>query len=282
MKKFALLALATFALASEFQYGNGKFKIDVNFPMFSSGIDLDVESFSFVENHKNILGTSWFYKYDLTYYKSKTLDDMISTLNSNISMFNNYSPVNAPVISYKLRGIDFNLIVGKDLYTKNNARIGLGALVGVSVPWLESKSKSNIEAAQDYMKALEDSKTKVMTYKVGMNLNGAYTLNKFVNFYASTSYAYQMGKIKNDYVDVEVKGTGHYSDLDLGVRITPLSVKKKIWFITLNPKVYATLGFKYKYWKLKRIESNVMDIDGYVGDVEFKNKMAYFGLGYDF
>jgi hypothetical protein len=132
------------------------------------------------------------------------------------------------------------------------------------------------------MKVLEDSKTKVTTYKVGFNVNGDYSVTSFLDLYASTSFAYQMGKIKNDYVDVEVKGTGRYNDLDMGIMFTPFRYKKKIGFLTFSPKLYATLGFKYKYWKLKHIESNVVDIDGFMGDVEFKNKMAYFGLGYDF
>jgi hypothetical protein len=274
MKKVVLSLAAVLLFASEVEFGSGKFKVEGEFLGLNASKEFDIKSYSLVEFHKNIFKSNFFYKYNLTYFRSETLDETEASFNSFLSTYN------LPTINYKARGLDLDIVVGRDLYKNKNSYFGVGALVGVSIPWLESKKSSSSDS--DSNDEIYNSKTKFLTYKIGPSVVGKYAFNRFFSIYADAKIAYQMAKVKNDYVDKEVKATGRYNSFDIGIRFTPFRAKKKIGFVTLKPKLYATLGFRYRYWKFKNIESDVIGIPSNLYDLNFKTKIFYLGLGYDF
>jgi len=131
---------------------------------------------------------------------------------------------------------------------------------------------------------MKKSKTKILTYKLGMSLLSKISLNKYFKCFISGSYAYQTGYIKNDYANVDSNSEGNFKAFEAGLRFTPFSYKKKIGMITLTPKLYFTLGYRYSYWKLKDIAIDITGNNILFGknSLEIKTSIGYVGVGYSF
>ena len=279
MKKI-ILGIGILAIglsAAEFEYGHGKFYLKGGFAALNSEISADVSTYSLVEQHKNIF-SDWFYKYNITWISSDDMTQAQSNLSSAVSWLP--SSVTSLAVDYKIRGLDANVVLGRDLFKNARSYIGAGVLLGVSVPSVESDN-SNSSGSVDILK---DTDTKITTYKLGLNVTGNTAFNRFVSLYGSGSYAYQTGRVKNSDVDVSTDANGNYMDFDIGIRFTPFSAKYKAGFLTLSPKLYATLGYRYQYWQLNDIKVNVTGVDlTYSGsDLKMKDSVAYVGIGYSF
>ena len=307
MKKILLAATATAALfGSQFQFGKGKFSVDANFLGLDSSKTENIKTFSLLTEHKNIFSTKYFYGYKVAYYKSNTLtttynymnsfgkamvDDMLlgsSQQNSNKNINENSqgqdenSITTAPqtikntlLIYNKLRGVDLNVVLGRDLINQDNkdTYLGIGLLVGASFPYLDTKSNNNND--KDYLKK---SKTKFYTYKVGITLRGEKSFKSIWNFYGSFNYAKQKAKVKNNILHLDSSSDGDNFSFNTGIKLQA-KTKKKIWKITLSPAVFATLGYRYDYWKVKDVKINSLSTNT---DIKLKISQVYVGLGYDF
>jgi len=247
MKKIIISSvLLVNVYAIEFEYGMGTFGIDGGFVGLNSKKTADVTTYSLIEQHQNLFGSTWFYKYNLTWYDSNDATNTQQNINNQL-----ITPIATPItpsIDYKLQGLDVNLALGKDLSHKSeNQYLGIGLMLGISLPWIESKKNKNNDdtTSNAIMNNMEDSKTKIKTYKIGPTIHARTSLSNLFTLYAGATYAYQKGKIKNDYAHSNLSVKGTFQEYDFGIRFQPISYDKKFGFITLSPRFYMTLGYRY-------------------------------------
>ncbi|SFV50430.1 hypothetical protein MNB_SM-7-1085 [hydrothermal vent metagenome] len=285
-KKLLLLSLAPLSLlAGEMQVGTGEFKMKGGFIGLDSTISTDATTYSMVEQHKNLFSEKFFYKYNITWYDIKSLTQTQNELNSVGSIFNN--PVVVPSIDYRPQGLDINLGAGWDVVHKDeNNFIGLGVIIGASLPWIDSKKSdsNNDDNSDDVMDAMKKSKTKILTYKVGPHITLSKSLNKYFYLYASATYAYQTGKIKNDYLESDLSVDGTFEEYDAGLKLQPFSYDKKIGWFTFSPRLYFTLGYRYSSLKLKNVKIDITGSNREFAKSDFKmsSSITYAGFGYSF
>lgn len=278
-----LLLGITVLNAGEIQIGKGTFGMNGGFIGLDKTVQVDIQTYSMVEQHAPLFGSkSWFYKYNLTWYDSKQMVTSQNSINTNLNLFSTI-----PSIDYRLQGLDVNLGLGKDLYHKDeNDYLGTALVVGLSIPWIDSKkdSNNNDSTSKDIMNVMKKSKTTIYTYKVGLGLTGRVSLGKYFSLYGSGTYAYQNGTFKNDYAMVDLKVNGIFQEYDAGIRFQPVSFDKKIGWFTLSPRLYATLGYRYTDWELKDIHADVTGVGININKTDFNmhSSISYFGLGYSF
>ncbi len=276
MKKFLLnFVLLTFLFAGSIQFGKGNFSTDMKFLGLTSSDSENITSISMVEEHKNIFSTSFFYSYKLSYFKSDRITTSADYLSSLLKYFPSYT--SNLLIYNKLRGIDVNIILGKDFINKNNkdTYLGVGILLGASFPYLKTSSNSNNNSNFEYLKK---SKTKFYTYKLGISIRGEKALNKLLNFYIDGNIAKQIAKVKNNALNLNSSSNGDYFSFNSGIKIQA-KTKTKWGFLTISPSIYALLGYRYDYWRVNNVNVNSLNLNT---DVNLKISQVYVGLGYDF
>jgi len=286
--------LATLATASEIEYGKGTFKLNGGFLGMSQGIQEDVTTYSLVERHANVPASKLFYGYDFTWYDSKTMKQAESALNLGATapanpLIPNNNAFQIPQMDYRVKGLDANIQLGYDVIHQDADNfLGLGALVGISIPWIDAaQSDSNTNAQAN---TFPDSKTTFMTYKIGPAINFKKTLvdNK-ISLYGSAAYAYQTGNIKNDYADAKYSVNGTYQEYNLGLYFTPFTETYKWGWLSLSPRIYATLGYKYSKWDVNdmTIDTSGTQLSSAVlsplnTKFQMDSSTTYAGIGYSF
>jgi len=287
--KLSLIAFMSLSLnAGEIQYGKGNFEIKGGFIGLDKSINADLQTYSFLEQHKNFGSSSWFYKYNFTFYDSKQMVQTQSSINSYTNgYFNPPISLTTPSIDYRVQGMDINLVLGKDISrTDENNYLGLGLMIGISLPWIDSKKDDNNDdsTSDNTMNNMTKSKTEIYTYKIGPSITYRKSLNNLFSFYTSATYAYQNGTIKNDYLNSDLSVNGLFQEYDLGFRFQPVSFDKKVGWFTFSPRLYATIGYRYTSWDLKDINIDITGINTNFTKSDFlmKSKITYFGLGYSF
>ncbi len=307
MKKIGLSLIAVSALltAAEFQYGSGTFNLNGGFmkQALSGTMSTDIDTFSLVERHSNIVGTDAFYSYDFMWMDSKTLKQAQQNYNNLVGQANSFipssSPWEIPTMDYRVKGLDVNFRVGYDVQHKDEDNfLGLGLLVGLSIPWIDSSSSAtpsadminmvleNQDSALSLVNLFKKTKTSMMTYKIGPSINFQKTLNKNLSIYGIGSIAYQTGYIKNDYIDSEFSVDGTFQELNAGLYFTPFTEKYKWGWLTLSPRLYATLGYKYSKWDVDDITidiyKNSFKLDPMIMKFGMDSSVGYVGVGYSF
>jgi len=258
MKKIVMLSvIAASLMAGEFQFGKGTFTLDNG-----NGVDLstDVTTFSLVEQHSNLFSSNWFYSYDITWNESENANNATNST------------------EYKFQGIDLNFVLGKDLvHNSDDDFVGLGVVLGASFPWIDSEDNTN--TANNINNTANKTKTKIMTYKIGPTINVRKPINNYLMVYANATYAYQTGSVKNDDLNIDSNANGTFLNYGIGIRFQPFSAKKDIGFMTLDTKLYFTLGYKYNKWVLKDVSLNSASASG---DLKMSTSVVYAGVGYSF
>jgi hypothetical protein len=317
MKKLALLALVSVLYAGEFDFGNGSFEMKGGFPGLENKQSTDIKAFTLAEEHKNLFGSKWFYKYELSMFQSTDLNTNLNSVNNLVSTrdlatdtanatntaatdttnntdttstntdTNNITSTNnsSNPLTYKYEAIDFNLALGRDVIHKDTQNyLGLGLLLGVSVPYIDTNSgDSNDQNTKLLLDGLKKSKTKIMTYKIGPVISLRKNFNKKIGVYSTLIYAYQTGSIKNKALDLDSNVDGNFMQYGLGIRFTPFMKKYKTKWITFTPKLYFTLGYRYSYWKVKDIQFSINNIPvTQKSDLEMSASILYAGIGYSF
>jgi len=303
MKKSLLifLGISNILLATEFDYGNGTFSMQGGFLGAVEKMDTDVTTYSITTRHANLFG-DYFYAYDINWYESKTLNQMTHNYNNLASSLNGLfgganSSLSIPAMKYTLQGIDANAKIGYDIIHQDDDNyFGVGALVGISLPWIESSKKTssssnnNNSSNNSLLGTFPDTKTSIQTYKLGATVSFQKSLlDKKISLYGMGSYAYQTGKIKNDYLDSDYSVDGTFQEYNIGLYFTPFTEKYKLWFLTLSPRIYATLGYKYSKWSVDKMSINMSgkEVNSDIlspFDMEFNmdSSIGYFGIGYSF
>jgi len=269
--------LATSLYAGEFQIGTGTMELNGGFTGLNTSKKDDVLTYSLVEQHKNMFSSSWFYKYNFTWYDSNEIVNGQESQNSTV----------VPSIDYRPQGLDLNLVLGKDLSrTDENNYVGAGIMLGVSLPWIDSKkdSNNNDSTSDNAMNAMEKSKTEMLTYKIGPSITARKSLNKYFTVYGSATYAYQTGNLKNSYAKVDTNVDGIFQEYDAGIRFQPVSSDYDMGWITLSPRLYATMGYRYTSWELNDVAIDVTGTNTTFNksDLTMTSSVVYFGAGYSF
>ncbi len=209
---------------------------------------------------------------------SNASNNLSQAQNSNLSADINSTQLPSIVnLSNKIRGLDINIILGRDLLNKNiyDTYIGIGVITGITLPYIKTSSDSS----NNYLKK---SKTKITTYKIGGFINIAYLINPFLQLYGDLAYSYQTAKIKNNELNINFKSSGNNFFYDLGIKFQLKTVKNFGW-IKLMPKLFLTFGWRCNYWNVNsvNINSQSLFIDNYA-KLSFTISQIYMGLGYDF
>jgi hypothetical protein len=297
MKKSILfiLGLSSLTSAVEMEYGSGTFSIEGGFLGLTKSISGDVSTYSLVDRHSNI--GKFFYSYDITWYDSDAIKQAQHTYNSSLEN----SALTTPPMEYRVKGLDINIRLGYDVIHKSEDDFfGAGLLVGVSMPWIDS-TKGEGDSSQPSLRSMldsagtttkdmfADSKTEIMTYKIGPSINFQKSINKNISFYGIGSYAYQTGDIKNDYADADFSVDGTFQEYNIGLYFTPFTETFKWGWLTLSPRIYATLGYKYSKWDVDNfiIDTSGKKIDSATlsplsTDFGMESSIGYFGIGYSF
>ena len=303
----SLLTLSALSTASEFQYGSGTFNMKGGFLGLTGSIGTDIDTFTFAERHSNIAGSNTFYGYDFTWMDSQTLKQAQHTYNNMATVANAFNPISSssweiPSMDHRVKGLDANIRLGYDVLHKGEGDfLGLGLLVGLSMPWIDSSkdgdaspsfgfirdNADNLLTAADYF---QDSKTEVMTYKIGPSVNFQKTLvSDKLSVYGIASLAYQTGYIKNDYVDSKFTVDGTFQEVNVGLYYTPFTENYKWGWLTLSPRIYATLGYKYSKWDVDEVLINISGaemsskiLDPLAMKFGFDSSVGYVGIGYSF
>jgi len=292
MKKsvIIILSLSTLLTATEFQYGDGTFSMKGGFVGLTDTIDTDINSYTLTDRHSNI--GNFFYGYDFTWYDSDTLrqnQDSYNGISSDLNnLFQNGSSL--PTLEHRFKGLDANLRVGYDILHKNQDNfLGLGLLLGISIPTIDSASSDSDSDSSDVMGLIEDSETEISTYKIGATINFQKAFTKQLSIYGIGSYAYQTGNIKNDYADSDYSVDGTFQEYNLGLYFSPFTEKYQWGWLTLSPRIYATLGYKYVKWDVDDVAINLTGqemssevLDPFATKFTMDTSIGYFGLGYSF
>ena len=318
MKKivYSLITITTLAYTSEFEYGRGTFNMSGGFLGLTNKISTDINTFSLAEHHANIDGTNIFYSYDFTWMDSKTLKQAQHIYNNMTTIANDFNPIplstfnptplttfEIPSMDYRVKGMDANIRLGYDVLHKGeNNFLGLGMLLGISMPWIDSSSSASPSAdtikfildnqylfktARDFF---QKTRTDILTYKIGPSVNFQKTfISDKVSLYGTASWAYQTGYVKNHYVDSKFSVNGLFKELNLGIRYTPFSEDFKLGWLTISSNIYATLGYKYSKWDVDHMTINTSGakmsseiLDPLKTKFGFDSSVGYMGIGYSF
>ena len=280
--------ITTTLYSGEIQTGQGTFEMKGGFIGLDSTITTDITTYSMVEQHKNIAKSSWFYKYNLTWYDSENMVQTQNKINSYpTGFFTNPTPITLPSIDYRLQGLDINFVAGKDIIHNNeNNYLGAGIMVGLSTPWIDSKKDDNNldSLSQNTMNNMKNSKTEIYTYKIGPSFTARKSINKYFSVYGSGTYAYQTGTMKNDYAKSDLTINGIFQEYDFGIRFQPISSDYKFGWLTISPRLYATLGYRYTSWDLDDINIDITGTNTKFTQIDFNmnSTISYFGVGYSF
>ncbi|HHD75985.1 MAG TPA: hypothetical protein ENK95_04055 [Campylobacterales bacterium] len=310
MKKMllTLLILNITLTASEFQYGKGRFDLAGGFLGLEQSIGTDISTFTLANPHANLPLSHLFYSYDVTWMDSQQLQQAQQSYNNLASTTNNFFAINTneylkvPAMEHRVKGLDANLRFGYDiLHQDEDNFLGLGVLVGLSIPWIDSSkdndaspsfgfirdNSGNLLQTADYFK---QSKTSIMTYKIGPSINFKKTLiSDKLSLYGIGSFAYQTGSIENDAIDSKLSVNGTFQEYNLGLYYTPFTEKYQWGWLTLSPRIYTTLGYKYSKWDVDnaiidisgaKLSSDILDPLGMKFSME--SAIGYLGVGYSF
>ena len=276
------------AFAGEFNYGQGTMSVKGGFMGLSDQASDNVTVYSLKSQHHNLFGTKAFYSYRLSWYDSNEMVAGQQQFNQASNTLNGWlpsgsSPFTLPSMDYRLQGLDANLSLGYDLLHQGERDfLGLGVLLGVSTPWIDSKKSSSDSSGSNLN--IPDTKTEFWTYKIGPSLVARKSLGDYFSLYGSFAYAYQTAHIKNTKLNVSTDVDGQFVSYDLGVRFQPISADYQLGWFTLSPRLYATAGIRNSHWQMDKVGIDVsgQNLPVPKTQLEFNASETYLGFGFNF
>jgi len=300
MKNFLisiLIIMSTFTTlnSAEIRVGKGNFDWSMGIEKFMDvDFKLDIKTLSVSNMHDNISDTRFYYFYDANLYISSFADKITTLMAYPITYnFNNFGSINNAIAKYtklplpsdyKIRGFDLDLGLGYDLYHSKKGYIGIGLLTGLSMPVM--KMKNLIESAKLTYKILDKTDTTILTYKLGVSLNGRYNINDKLMIQANIAYAYQTGHIDNDWFKSSFDVDGHYNSYNIALIYKPFEKKGKFAGINFDNQLFFTIGYTHKHWQANRARVNMFNIFKAktfgICHTKFSINDVYIGVGYNF
>jgi len=288
----ALMAGASFHVqAGEFAFGSGTLNVQGGLLGFETEINAPVTTYTVKEHHADIFSSNWFYNYQLAYYSSPNLTSNGGTTPTAIA-----GDLLLSSIDYEFAGFDGQLTLGYDLYKKGPFDyVGLGVSLGIATPYLKnndggSDEESGEESESDSLLGggsttdLIASTTEFFGYKVGPKIMASKSFGKYASFFAEASYAWQTMRVENTAINLSTDVNGTYLSYGMGMRYQPISTKKDLGFITLEPALYMTFGVNYAQLLLNDLQVDLSGNDFALDDTKLNmsSTTLYVGLGYAF
>jgi opacity protein-like surface antigen len=290
MKKFAIASILTLNLlySSKIEWGHGTFELEGGFLGLNGSKSCDIDSYSILEHHKNILGTNFFYGYNLTYFDSQKLKQLqtdynlaVNSANTLITKAFGNNSIKIPEMEYRFQGIDAGVTLGYDLIHKSDSDyLGLGLYGGLSVPYIKSDKSSSSDNLDALAGLYEESETDITTYKVGIGIYAQKSLAPFLSLYSNAIYAYQTGNIKNNYANLDFDSNGKYYEVSAGLKFQALKADLGL----ISPSLYGTLGWRYRKWQVDDVGIDISgaSLKAPKSDMKFSTNVFTLGVGYSF
>jgi len=280
---------AQYAQASEIQNGVGTMSLKGGIFGLESQVDSSVHVFTFREQHANLLHSDIFYNYSLSTYRSgnfKNETNSLSTMGGG--------SIELPNTDYDWQGFDGQITLGYDVFKRGPFDyFGIGLSFGIATPYIDNTGSATGEPSESYPTLPSGSsqsvdffasKTELTGYKIGPKIMFGKSLNRLASIYGEVCYATQRVDVKNDTFRISTNISGDYFSYELGMRYQPITVKKDLGFITIEPSLYFTLAVNYAELNMDNLN---VDLSGYKFNIESANMSASsttlnLGVGYTF
>jgi len=275
--------------ASEFQIGSGTMSLKGGIFGLESQVDSSVEVFTYREQHANLLESNVFYNYSLSTYHSGQFSNESNSLTTLGG-----GTVELPNTNYDWQGFDGQITLGYDVFKKGPFDyFGVGLSLGIAAPYIDNTGDSSGEPSDSNpslpMGSSQSvdffaSKTELTGYKIGPKIVFGKSLNRLASVYGEVSYATQRVDVKNDTLRIATNISGDYFSYELGMRYQPITIKKDLGFMTIEPSLYFTLAVNYAELNMDNLN---VDLSGYNFNIESANMSASsttlnLGVGYNF
>ncbi len=288
--------------ALDVRVGKGDFKSTQGVDdLYDLSVSVDIDVLTLNEQHYNINDSNIYLFGNLDLYSSEQVDTFTNVINTIMNTSTPTLPINAPITlpsttpnevlsnfvpvpsSYEVRGVDLDIGVGYDVLKDERGYLGLGMMTGISTPMMEMENY--LEAMDFYTELLQETKTEMTTYKLGLSLQGGYDFTDYLDLYVTGIYAYQVGEIENAIVRSSMDAKGSYKAFDIGLRFHPATLseqyKESFW-----SAFYLNIGHTYKRWEVEEVKATIAGVDtpdviSYF-DIGFESSYTYFGVGYSF
>jgi hypothetical protein len=290
----AVMASASFnAQAGEFVFGSGTLNVQGGLLGLETEIDAPVTTYTVKEHHADIFSSNWFYNYQLAYYSAPNLTSNGGTTPTAIA-----GDILLSTVDYEFAGFDGQLTLGYDLYKKGPFDyVGLGVSLGIATPYLKNNDSGSDDDAEEGGDSGSDSTldvgsttdliastTDFFGYKVGPKIMVSKSFGKYASFFAEASYAWQTMQVENTAINLKTDVSGTYLSYGVGMRYQPISTKKDLGFMTIEPALYMTFGVNYAQLLLNDLQVDLSGNDFALDDTKLNmsSTTLYVGLGYAF
>lgn len=275
MRKIYLsLALSSAIFAGSFEYGHGNFETKFDFFGLSSTLSTDISTYSLIEQHKNILQSKYYYRYNVTWMDLDAFENAKTTINRFVP-----SSFTVPIFKYEPKGLDLDIGIGRDFWKKGQRDyFGIGLDIGLSIPTIDVSQQSSGSFN------LNRFNIDIKTYKIGPSIAFSKSFNRYMSIYTSANYCYQTFQFKSDKFQSDIDVDGNSYRFDIGMRLDFIHKNYKIKFITLSPRLYATIGYRYQKWNVDDFNVKVVNFSTIMpfSNMSFQSNYGYFGIGYSF
>lgn len=290
-----IMAMSSSSWASEVQYGSGNMNLQGGFLGLETEINSPVTTYTLKEQHANIFRSDWFYNYQATYYSAQSLDSAGGLTSSGLG-----GDLLLDETDYELSGIDAQVTLGYDVYKRGpQDYVGFGVSLGIATPYLKNSGdgtadgdeESGSESATPVPFVNGGSATDIIAsstdffgYKIGPKVMASKSFGEYASFFAEASYAWQTMNVENSTLNLDTNINGTYFSYGVGMRYQPISTKKDLGFMTIEPALYMTFGVNYAQLLMDDLNVDLSGNNYAVEDSELKmdSTTLYFGLGYAF
>jgi hypothetical protein len=274
----------------EVEYGRGSIALTASMIGLNGTISDDVTTYTIKNEHHPSPIKHINYNYKISWYDSQQINQAITTYDGYVSDFNGYTgdALSIPQIAYKIKGLDADIGIGYDIIDIGSKDyFSIGPDIGLSFPSIESTLASSDSSSQsgDASSLFNASNTKITTYKVGLQMRVSKSLTSYLSIYASSVYAYQMARLENNEINLDIYTDGVFNENEIGIRLQAIERKYILtsWF-SLSPQLFFTAGVRYSSWELNDVAINLFDYDLALPKNTFKveSTTMYAGIGYSF
>jgi len=286
---FVIIFTVQNAQASEIQSGSGTMSLKGGIFGLESKVDSSVNVFTYREQHSNLSQSDVFYNYSLSTYHSGKFSNESNSLTTIGG-----GSVTLPNTNYDWQGFDGQITLGYDVFKKGPFDyFGVGLSLGIAAPYIDntgdgsgqpSNSNPSLPTGSSQSVDFFASKTELTGYKIGPKILFGKSLNRLASVYGEVSYATQRVDVKNDTFRLSTNISGDYFSYELGMRYQPITIKKDLGFMTIEPSLYFTLAVNYAELNMNNLN---VDLSGYKFNIESTNMSASsttlnLGVGYNF
>ena len=290
---FVLLFVSTQPLSAlELTLGRGVFDLNAELKgMMKTQVDLDITSLSIAQPKTQLFHSAYSWSASVDIFQSATINKVTDFIrqpaNSSLPFIDSsadefvsdvdYIPVPT---DYRVYGVDMNVALSRLILEHERGTFNLGVVTGVSMPFMETKNTQR--NADVFLDLLETTSTEIITYKLGLSLEGDWQWTEEITTRAAYTLAKQYGCLDNELLGSGIDIEGQYSLFDLSIRW-----QKEQWpaWIRVLKHGYLTAGYQYVDWDYQQASFSFQQAQITVPtklDMNFLKSTLYMGVGLRF